>query len=311
MRRCPAHERRPTPSAGFTLVEIAVVIVVLGFLLAMIAGIATSLIGQQRREINRQRMAGVETALALFVSQNQRLPCPADGRLASNAVAAGTEARVGGACQTVGGTANSQTHGVVPWQSLGLSEQDITDGWGSRITYRVAPELVADHSMDLTSCDPGGNPATALSAGGAEGPVGTCKKTCSASNFPDGCNPPAVYTAGKGLFVRNLASATPIMSPSVSPSTGAAYVAISHGENREGAYNNEGILQGGTPASGTLEAANNAANVAFVYATSAATVAFVDDFPVYAAGTGHFDDVLLRPTILAIATKAQLGPRAH
>lgn len=302
VRRCPAHERRPTTSAGFTLVEIAVVIVVLGFLLAMIAGIATALIGQQRREVTRQRMAGVETALALFVSQNKRLPCPADGRLAGNAVGAGAEKRSAGACDTLGGTANSQTHGVVPWQSLGLAEPDVTDGWGSRITYRVAPELVANNAMDLTACDPGGT-----------GPLsaGACNAACTSGTFPASCTPPSTFTAGKGLKIRNIASATLIMDPAATPSTGAAYIAISHGENRDGAYSNDGTLQSGTPASGTLEAANNAANVAFVYATSGATAAFIDDFPVYVAGTGHFDDVLLRPSVLTVATKAQLGPRAH
>ncbi len=52
--------RPGTRAAGFTLVEIAVVIVVLSLLLAMIAGIATAMIGQQRREATRQRLAGVE-----------------------------------------------------------------------------------------------------------------------------------------------------------------------------------------------------------------------------------------------------------
>lgn len=287
---------------GFTLVEIAVVIVVLGFLLAMIAGIATALIGQQRREVTRQKMAGVETAIALFVAQNKRLPCPADGRIAGNAAGAGAEALVGGGCQTVSGTANSQTHGVVPWRSLGLAEPDATDGWGSRITYRVAPELVAVNSLDLTSCDPGGT-------GGLSG--GVCNAGCSAGTFPAGCTPPSTYTAGKGLGIRNIVSASLIMDPAAAPSTGAAYVAISHGENRAGAYNNEGVLQVGSPASGTLEAANNAADVAFVNATSAAAAPFIDDFPAYTAGTGHFDDTLLRPTLLTVATKAQLGPRAH
>ncbi len=307
MRRCPAHERRPTTSAGFTLVEIAVVIVVLGFLLAMIAGIATALIGQQRREVTRQRMAGVETALALFVSQNKRLPCPADGRIAGNASGAGTEARSGGGICQIGGTANMQTHGVLPWQSLGLTEPDVTDGWGNRLTYRVAPELVLDNAMDLTACDPGGS-------AGLTG--GFCNPTsggspCSSATFPGGCTPPGTYTHNKGLKIRNLASATLLMNPGLVPSTGAAYVVISHGENRQGAYNSDGILQEGSPASGTLEAANNAANAAFVFADSTSTSEFVDDFPSYVAGTGHFDDVLLRPAILTVANKAQLGPRAH
>lgn len=304
MRRCPNPERRPPNSAGFTLVEIAVVIVVLSLLLAMIAGIATAMVGQQRREVSRQRLAGVETALALFVSQNRRLPCPADGRLTAADANAGLERPVGGITCNVAGVANSQTHGVVPWRTLGLAESDVTDGWGNRLTYRVAPELVAAEAMNLTNCDPGGT--------GALGAGNVCNVLCSTTTFPGSCTPPATYTASKGLSIRNLASPALIMNPASLPvSTGAAYVVISHGENLEGAYNSQGILQSGSTASGTLESGNNAANVAFIAAASSAAPIFVDDFPSYAADSGHFDDFLLRPSILTVATKAQLGPRAH
>ena len=299
-------DRAPEPrAAGFTLIEIAVVIVVLALLLAMLAGIGTAMLGQQRREATRQRLAGVEIAIALFVSQNKRLPCPADGRVAGTTANAGVEARNAGtgACE-IGGVANTQTHGVVPWQTLGLAEPDVTDGWGNRLTFRVAPELAWTNSMDLTACDPGGS-------GGLIGAV--CNAACAASSFPGGCTPPSVYTQNKGLKIRNLASTALIMDPNPGTgiSTGAAYVVISHGENTQGAYNNLGILQSGTVISGTLEAANNAADVSFVFPDSNTTNAFVDDFPVYLEGTGHFDDWLLRPSILTVATKAQLGPRAH
>jgi prepilin-type N-terminal cleavage/methylation domain-containing protein len=299
--------------AGFTLIEIAVVIVVLSLLIAMIAGIATAMLGQQRREATRQRLAGVETAIALFVSQNKRLPCPADGRISGTASGAGIEARndTTDVCE-VGGAANTQTHGVVPWQALGLAEQDVTDGWGNRLTYRVAPELVLDSAMDFTACDPGG----AFDLTGT--PLGRCNQVgagatdCSSANFPSRCTPPSAYTQDKGLRVRNLVSPTPVMNPGQTPvSTGAAYVVISHGENGQGAYSNQGTLQAGTIASGTLESDNNAADVAFVTSTSLTAAAFVDDFPVFIEGAGHFDDWLLRPSILTVATKAQLGPRAH
>lgn len=308
MRRCPKPERRPTTSAGFTLVEIAVVIVVLSLLLAMIAGIATAMVGQQRREVTRQKLAGVETALALFVSQNRRLPCPADGRFDSGNATAGLERPGGaGACEVVTGTTNSQTHGVVPWRTLGLSESDITDGWGNRLTYRVAPELATTNAMDFTACDPG-----AAELGAAAAPLAACSSPCPTSTWPTGCSHPKDVTKAKGLKVRNLnAVLTLIMDSALYPSTGAAYVVISHGENLEGAYNNLGVAQAGTTASGTLEAANNSAAAAFVAATSAAAPVFVDDFPSYVAGTGHFDDFVLRPSILMVATKAQLGPRAH
>jgi prepilin-type N-terminal cleavage/methylation domain-containing protein len=310
-------KRSGTRHAGFTLVEIAVVIIVLGFLLAMIAGIATAVIGQQRRESTRQRLAGVETAITLFVSQNKRLPCPADGRIAGTTAGSGIEARVGVSCQTIGGTANSQTHGVVPWVTLGLAEPDVTDGWGGRFTYRAAPELVGDSAMDLTACDPGGSFGLAGTPLDRCNQAGTLATDCNSTSYPGRCTPPSAYTQGRGLKVRNNMTAAVIMdpNPATPPSTGAAYVVISHGENRQGAYNSEGTISAaGNPASGSQEVFN-AADAAFVYSLSSAAVTagkiFVDDFPRFAADTDHFDDSVLRPTILTVATKAQLGPRAH
>ena len=300
-------QRRPRP-AGFTLVEIAVVIVVLSLLLAMIAGIGTAMLGQQRREATRQRLAGVETALAIYVSQNRRLPCPADGRLGSVDANAGVERPIGGAaCQVITGTPNSQTHGVVPWRTLGLAELDVTDGWGNRLTYRVAPELVVASSMDFTACAPG------AAVTGTE--VNACGSPCPSGTWPTGCTNPRDITMTKGLKVRtNSSTVTLVMSPNSLVSTGAAYVVISHGENGGGGYNNSGTLQVASLASGTLEYSNNSASSGFALATSDLlpdSSAFVDDFPVYTEGANHFDDFVLRPSILTVATKAQLGPRAH
>jgi prepilin-type N-terminal cleavage/methylation domain-containing protein len=312
--RCLFPARLRQRFEGFTLIEIAVVLVILAMLLAMLAGIGTAMVGQQRREATRQRLTGVETALALFVSQNKRLPCPADGRIAGTNASAGFEERNAstGVCQ-IGAVANQQRYGVAPWRTLGLAEPDTTDGWGNRLTYRVAPELAlypnttytTSGAMDFTYCDPAGSGALSGSL-----PY-VCLTTCTTTTFPTGCTPPKTYTATKGLKVRNLSSATLIMDPSQDPSTGAAYIVISHGENGVGAYSNQGTIQSGSVASGTLEAANNAADVAFTAATSAATPTFVDDFPSYNVDTGHFDDFVLRPSILSVATKAQLGPRAH
>ena len=300
MRRCPSPERRAPTSAGFTLVEIAVVIVVLSLLLAMIAGIATAMVGQQRREATRQRLTGAETALALFVSQNQRLPCPADGQLPGTNANAGLEQFAAGTPQTctVAGAANSQRHGVVPWRTLGLAEQDVTDGWGNRLTYRVDSDFVTAATLNLTFCDPAGskNAPEAYST-----TSGYCDGTCATATFPASCTRPAAIVLNQGLTIQNLAG-TAVMSPATS--TGAAYIVISHGENGRGAYNNQGVLQAASGADwGTEEAKNSADLVIAPY--------YVDDFAVFAEGVGHFDDVVLRPSILTVATRAQLGPRAH
>jgi len=282
--------KHATAERGFTLIEIAVVLVILGLLFTLLAGVATSLLAQQKRELTRNRLAGVEAAMTLFVSQNQRLPCPADGTQVSGALNAGTETWGGGVCNPA-----TQVNGVVPWRALGLAEQDITDGWGNRMTYRAAPPLVAVSAMNFTNCDPGGSSAAI---------AGVCNATCTNASFPGSCTPPQAATVNKGLLVKNLAGAT-VMDPTVNPSTGAAYVVISHGENGAGAYSSQGILQAGNGSGGVAEEAKNFANTALGAGTY-----YVDDFAVYTT-PGYFDDFVLRPAILTVASKAQLGARAH
>ncbi len=93
------------------------------------------------------------------------------------------------------------------------------------------------------------------------------------------------------------------------PSTGAAYVVISHGENGEGAYSNQGVLQAGISAPGPRKP--NKRNELCLRISRVGRLSTSMTFPSYPAGTGHFDDFVLRPSILTVATKAQLGPRAH
>jgi prepilin-type N-terminal cleavage/methylation domain-containing protein len=286
---------------GFTLVEIAVVIVILGLLLTMLLGISSTMIAQQRREATRVRLIAVETALTLYASQNQRLPCPANGSLPSSDPTYGKEITTGAGAAIqchIAGVANGQQFGVLPWATLGLSEADVTDGWGTRLTYRVASEFVRLPAMNFTSCDPAGADSTVYAPGTV---AGYCNPACTTATFPGSCTPPTLAINTRGLEIRNLAGAK-IMDPALN--TGAAYVVISHGENRAGGYSNESVVQAATgPASGTEET-KNAANLPL-------QPYYVDDFAVYLDGTGHFDDFLIRPTILTVASRAQLGPRAH
>src|SRR6187431_99652 len=132
---------------GFTLVEILIVVVILGLIMAMAAVLLRSVSVTQKRSLTNSRMANVEAAIVQFVMQTRRLPCPADGS---------QPASTGGAENRVGNTCPSQQNGVVPWRSLGLSAADILDGWDRRMTYRVATGLMADNALDLSWCDPAG-----------------------------------------------------------------------------------------------------------------------------------------------------------
>jgi prepilin-type N-terminal cleavage/methylation domain-containing protein len=130
-------------TSGFTLIEIAVVLVVLSILLAAVAiPIATQL--NQRRATETQRTLDIANqALIGFASVSGRLPCPAtDGGSVGIANSFGVEAFAAGGTEANGNCA--VWVGYVPAVTLGLSPVDsqgfLVDGWGTkanRIRYSV------------------------------------------------------------------------------------------------------------------------------------------------------------------------------
>lgn len=268
---------------GFTLVEIAVVIVIAALILALFAGLGTSLLAQQRRQATVNRLAAIDAALVQYVMQQRRLPCPADGSLQQ-----GLEVGVPGACT------GNQVNGVVPWITLGLSAADIVDGWDRRITYRVDPQLTVAGGMDMSKCDPAGT-------GGPLG--GPCNAACTSANLAN-CTPPTTFLASKGLRVRSAGSVD--LNSAGPPNTLAAFVLVSHGESGGGGFLATGTIGSSTSTDGTEEQ-KNYATVAYVAGTSY----YVDDQLSDVAGTTHYDDVVLRPTILSVVNRAGLGPRVQ
>src|SRR6476619_3847998 len=123
---------------GFTIIEIVVVLIILAL---VTRGVAAG----QKRSITTTRLAGVDAAITQFVAVQKRMPCPADGTKASTDAAAGVEI-----APDVAAGCNAQTNGVVPWRSLGLQEQDATDGWERRMTYRTDPLLGKANAMNMS-----------------------------------------------------------------------------------------------------------------------------------------------------------------
>jgi len=276
----------PRGRRGFTLVEILVVVVILGLVMAMGAALLRSVSVTQKRSITAARLANIDAALVQFAMQQRRLPCPADGSLSASV--GGDELRLpSGVCT------GNQVRGVVPWKTLGLSASDATDGWTRRITYRVDKDMSKDDALNLSSCDPAGT--------GGLGPTGACNAACTSSTLGT-CTPPATYLNNKGISVKNLLGLD-VMLPAGTPPTGAAYVLISHGESGGGAFLETGIVATSTLVDGSEEQKNYPSLVLQVY--------YVDDQASDVGGAAHFDDIVSRPSILAVASKAGLGPRSH
>jgi prepilin-type N-terminal cleavage/methylation domain-containing protein len=144
---------------GFTLIEMAIVLVVIGLILSGgLVAVAPVIQNSKNAETN-QKLDRIEQALIVHTIRYGCLPCPAAGATAS------TAAGVGQALDDVvypsgcaDNTCDAQ-QGVVPWVNLGLSEGDITDGFGSRISYAVDADLTGDTDMQRTppSTYPGGD----------------------------------------------------------------------------------------------------------------------------------------------------------
>jgi hypothetical protein len=242
------------------------------------------------------KLRAIEVAFAGYVAVNGRLPCPADGTLPVTDAAAGRED--GG----ILGCNNSQQHGVVPWTTLGLSEADILDGWYNRITYRLGDNLWAARGTDMTACDPAGTEPVP-----GAGPK-LCNPGCLASDLTTCTQASSFLLPPKGLSIVDTTVTPPpantLMDATATPSTGAAYVLISHGPNGMGAYPANGAPNpSSTTGAGTDEIAN--ANGVAVQAS------YVDKALNESDTAAHFDDIVLRPSIMSVVIKAGRGPRAH
>ena len=316
-------------SRGFSLVEIAMVLAILGFVLTIGLKSTGAYLSAERRQTTVARLAGVDAALVNYVAVQRRLPCPADGALGTGAAGAGVEDRAvaTGICTVVG-----MLNGVVPWVTLGLPEGDALDGWDNRITYRKISATLAvllplpavpnvgftsGRALDMTHCDPAGTAAAVnLDTNVIPGQLhnrSTCvaNKTgaapgCSSADLTM-CTPPLNFVINRGLAVRDglvppvVPTGAEVMSPA--NGTGAAYVLISHGENRGGAFSRAGTLQAASPANGAMEDWNSNGQALQIY--------YVDAPLRDADDATHFDDIVLRPSLFSVITRAQLGPRAH
>jgi prepilin-type N-terminal cleavage/methylation domain-containing protein len=107
---------------GFTLVELAVVMVIVGLLLTAFLTPLTTQFEQKRVSDARQDLAEIKQALLGFASVNMSLPCP---DTTGDGIA---DACVGALNNTV------SSGGNLPWVTLGVKP---TDPWDRRYQYRV------------------------------------------------------------------------------------------------------------------------------------------------------------------------------
>lgn len=127
---------------GFSLIEVAIVMLIMGSLLSGLLVTITQTTENSRRNIAENKLNSIQEALYGFAQVNGRLPCPATSD--SN----GLENPVGGGVCT-------SYHGFVPHATLSLYGQTntdslLTDPWTNPYRYSVA-DMLANGNPAFTS----------------------------------------------------------------------------------------------------------------------------------------------------------------
>lgn len=135
---------------GFTLIEMAVAVLVLVLLLGSIVVPLTTQVEQRKVSDTRRLLEEARDALTGFAAANGRLPCPASA--ASN----GAESFAAGGSASNGNCSNF-FDGFLPAVALGFTPTDsqgyAVDGWGiiqNRIRYAVSNQTVNSVTNPLT-----------------------------------------------------------------------------------------------------------------------------------------------------------------
>ncbi|MGB5082482.1 MAG: prepilin-type N-terminal cleavage/methylation domain-containing protein [Burkholderiales bacterium] len=128
---------REARQRGFTLAEVAIVVLIVGLLLGGLLGTYSSQVELSRIAETRRTLETARDALIGFAAANGRLPCPA------NAASNGAEAVsvLPPPTCNVSVAPEQQGVGFLPAATLGLTPIDsqgfLIDAWGSRVRYAV------------------------------------------------------------------------------------------------------------------------------------------------------------------------------
>lgn len=126
-------------NAGFSLVEMAVVLVIAGLILGTVIGAMNVQVTGQRIKQTQERQQVIKEALINYIRQNSRLPCPADITAGLTGANAG-EVPADCATSTIAVSSGAARMGAIPWKTLGLNAESAQDAYGRLFTYIVTDE---------------------------------------------------------------------------------------------------------------------------------------------------------------------------
>lgn len=265
--------------AGFSLVELAIVLLISGILMSAGLSLLTVKRSAAQLDTTQKHQDAIKQALINYLGKYRRLPCPGDS--------------TGGEIRSASATLPpcSSYSGIVPYQTLGLDRTAALDGWENFITYVVSQA----GNSSLPNATPPYTTAWVKTFSTSDSNIYTTKTTAPYP-LPNGCSYPtycpsnnlafwpSTSTGGIKVVPTTYQSPPPIADPA--NASGAAVVLISYGKNGYGAYNIKGV-QNSTSGVGADEQQN-------IYPVSNVVPTTVKrDATDSTTGGGAFDDVVM------------------
>lgn len=268
---------------GFILIELAVVFLILGLLLAAVLPIYETYKHRNSKAETQKRMEIISKAFSSYAQTRWRIPCPADA-----SVAAGSPIGVERAsCAAT----SEEAHGIIPYKTLGISERYAKDGYGNFFTYVVSPDFTVDNRLGVQLDRVNSRLANRVAGNNTNGKFALLPRAQFCAPLNDTGTDIIVQQDGTNLY-----SGTPRVTTNVNRSltgtpntninrenvvTGLAMAIISHGENKNGAYLSNGNQSPPNPDNTSAEAItssnlNRTVVTESVYSTIGATREYDD-----------------------------------
>jgi prepilin-type N-terminal cleavage/methylation domain-containing protein len=138
---------KPRADAGFSILELAIVLVILGILGGASIPLLKARMNREAVLKTRENQIQAIGAIAAFVEKNHRFPCPADPKITGADYGVEPKERK---CQ------RAKAEGILPFRTLGISEATAKDGFKRFMTYAVDPNLADREYENQIENAPGG-----------------------------------------------------------------------------------------------------------------------------------------------------------